>query len=202
MSNIIIAIGDIHGYKTVLTNLIAKVKGKYDLNVVSLVFVGDYVDRGDDEFGTLDFLIELEEEYPHFIFLLGNHEQDWIDHGHPKEKFVEQKYWDFFDRCKTYHTADKLAFTHGGIPGKYKNIADVPKEKLIRARDTWNGYHEYKLVVGHTPQLEVLDVSNCVFIDTGIYIEGFAQLSAVVFDQTTGKILEIIQEHNPNPEED
>lgn len=197
MSNIIIAVGDIHGYKSVLTGLMDKVQTKYDLKEVPLVFIGDYVDRGDDEFGTLDYLLEMEEKYPHFVFLRGNHEQNWIDYGHPDGKFVDGKYWDFFDRCQLYHTADKVAFTHGGIPGKYVKIADVPKEKLLWARDTWNGYREYKLVVGHTPQEAVLDVGNCVFIDTGVYMKGFAKLSAVIFDKTTGKILEIIQEHNP-----
>jgi hypothetical protein len=197
MSNIIIAIGDIHGFKSVLSNLIAQIESKHDIKKVPLVFIGDYVDRGDDELGTLDYLLSLEAKYPHFVFLLGNHEQDWIDFGHPDGKFVDRKYWDFFDRCKIYHTEEKLAFTHGGIPGKYTKIADVPKEKLIRARDTWSGYHEHKLVVGHTPQENVLDAGNCVFLDTGVYLKGFAKLSAVVFDKTTGKILEIIQEHNP-----
>src|SRR5437016_1822531 len=40
-----------------------------------LLFIGDYVDRGEDSNGVLDTLLELREQRPNTVFLRGNHEQ-------------------------------------------------------------------------------------------------------------------------------
>ena len=80
------AIGDIHGcldeLKTLHHNLIREADLQpYD----TLVFVGDYVDRGPDSKGVIDYLIGLSQSQK-CVFLMGNHEDMmlWylgIDHG-------------------------------------------------------------------------------------------------------------------------
>jgi serine/threonine protein phosphatase 1 len=73
------AVGDIHGRLDLVTKLyqaiqedIEKVK---DPNGVEIIFVGDYVDRGPDSKGVLDFLIGLRDtDMLKHVFLLGNHE--------------------------------------------------------------------------------------------------------------------------------
>ena len=197
MSREIIAIGDIHGFKTVLIGLLAKLNARHDLQEIPVVFLGDYVDRGDDEFGTLDYLIELEAKFQNFIFLLGNHEQDWIDNGHPSGHEIKPHHLAFIKRCRLYHTAKKFAFAHGGIPHCYKQIENVPTHELLLARNTWSGYNQYKLVVGHTIVPKVEDFGNYICTDTGVYMNGKANLSAVVLNDDNGKIVDTITEYNP-----
>src|SRR6476659_2889723 len=44
-----------------------------------LVFLGDYVDRGEDSRAVLDTLIKLRAEHDNVVFLRGNHEQLMLD---------------------------------------------------------------------------------------------------------------------------
>jgi serine/threonine protein phosphatase 1 len=66
----IYAIGDIHGCLSALTNLMAQLPLKPE---DELVFLGDYIDRGPESKGVLDFLIANKK--PNWRFLRGNHEQ-------------------------------------------------------------------------------------------------------------------------------
>jgi serine/threonine protein phosphatase 1 len=74
---LIYAIGDIHGCLAPLKTLL----GRLDLgDGDELVFLGDYVDRGPDSKGVVDYL--LENRKPNWRFLRGNHEQlllDWLE---------------------------------------------------------------------------------------------------------------------------
>ena len=45
----------------------------------SVVFLGDYIDRGEDSRGVIDTLLAFKAEHPATIFLRGNHEQLMLD---------------------------------------------------------------------------------------------------------------------------
>lgn len=63
--------GDIHGQFYDLVSILEK----FDLSCDTLVFVGDYVDRGHFSFETYIYLLLLKSHYPDNIILLrGNHE--------------------------------------------------------------------------------------------------------------------------------
>lgn len=62
------AIGDIHGRYDLLMRMMDKV------GAGRLVFLGDYVDRGEDSAGVLQALFWLQENAPGTICLRGNHE--------------------------------------------------------------------------------------------------------------------------------
>ncbi len=66
----ILAIGDIHGCLTALRTMDAEVGFREDDVIVTL---GDYVDRGPDSKGVIDFLLELRERCQ-LTTLRGNHE--------------------------------------------------------------------------------------------------------------------------------
>jgi serine/threonine protein phosphatase 1 len=68
------AIGDIHGMRDRLEELIASLPLQPDDR---LLFIGDYVDRGPDSAGTVEFLIELEQRHS-CVFLIGNHESMFL----------------------------------------------------------------------------------------------------------------------------
>ncbi|KAB5569164.1 hypothetical protein DKX38_002957 [Salix brachista] len=76
---LVICIGDIHGYITKLQNLWSNLESQFDhqhFNAATIIFLGDYCDRGPDAKKVLDFLINLPSKYPNqkHVFLSGNHD--------------------------------------------------------------------------------------------------------------------------------
>ena len=71
------AIGDIHGNLSALDDLLAKVTPEMTPQD-TLVFLGDYIDRGPNSRGCVERIVRLKEEatFP-VVTLLGNHEQ-WM----------------------------------------------------------------------------------------------------------------------------
>ena len=73
----IFAIGDIHGCsKTFKKLLLDKIK----INKSDTIYcVGDYIDRGEDSKGVIDFILDLRAEGYTIHTLRGNHEQMLLD---------------------------------------------------------------------------------------------------------------------------
>ena len=72
-----IAIGDIHGNLAALEDLLAQILPDVH-GADTLVFLGDYIDRGPDTRGCIETIIRLKETAKfQVITLLGNHEQ-WM----------------------------------------------------------------------------------------------------------------------------
>lgn len=72
----IYAIGDIHGQARMLRALL---NGLPLRDEDALLFIGDYIDRGEDSKAVIETLIELKKTRQNTIFLRGNHEQMMID---------------------------------------------------------------------------------------------------------------------------
>ena len=68
----IYAIGDIHGCYDQLLALMKVIPINFKRD--TLVFMGDYIDRGTQSVEVVDYLIELKKRVPGIIFLKGNHE--------------------------------------------------------------------------------------------------------------------------------
>lgn len=64
--------GDIHGCRRRLVELMDRLP--LDRERDTLVFLGDYINRGPDSRGVLDYLTQLRRELPRTVFLMGNHE--------------------------------------------------------------------------------------------------------------------------------
>lgn len=74
-----IAVGDMHGNLQALKYLVSEI-GRYRGQDTTVVFLGDYLDRGPDTCGLLDLLIQFRNGWPgQVVFLEGNHEQWFID---------------------------------------------------------------------------------------------------------------------------
>lgn len=67
---------DIHGYRKTLESLFDQIKPSKEEH---LIFLGDYVDRGPDSKGTIDFVRNLQDEGYHVTPLIGNHEQYFME---------------------------------------------------------------------------------------------------------------------------
>ncbi|MBA0567200.1 hypothetical protein Golob_011952 [Gossypium lobatum] len=75
----VICVGDIHGYLTKLLNLWSNLRSQIDpesFNTATVIFLGDYCDRGPDTRKVIDFLITLPKRYSNqkHVFLSGNHD--------------------------------------------------------------------------------------------------------------------------------
>jgi serine/threonine protein phosphatase 1 len=68
--NKIIAIGDVHGKLDKLQQLFSKLS--FDQND-TIIFLGDYIDRGEDSKGVIDFVLSLKDKC-NLVTLKGNHE--------------------------------------------------------------------------------------------------------------------------------
>lgn len=75
----VVAVGDIHGQKSKLDSLMTKLSTKINFPEVPVIFLGDAVDGGPDTKKVLDQLMEWERQYPHWVFLYGNHEDMLLD---------------------------------------------------------------------------------------------------------------------------
>lgn len=78
-SKTVICIGDIHGYISKLQKLwtnLETVINPSRFNTATVIFLGDYCDRGPHTREVIDFLISLPAKYPQqkHVFLCGNHD--------------------------------------------------------------------------------------------------------------------------------
>jgi serine/threonine protein phosphatase 1 len=70
----IIAIGDLHGQLEQLKRLVARLELISEWDHCAFVFLGDYVDRGDDVPGTINLVLKLLSRRPGGSAVLGNHD--------------------------------------------------------------------------------------------------------------------------------
>lgn len=78
----IYAIGDVHGCLKELDLLLSLIKNDLKASPVkkhTIVFLGDYVDRGPDSSGVVKRLRKLQKADPNVICLKGNHEDKFLE---------------------------------------------------------------------------------------------------------------------------
>jgi serine/threonine protein phosphatase 1 len=73
----IMVVGDIHGCLGKLQEMMKRLEPAPGRD--QLVFLGDYIDRGENSRGVVDYLLGLREKHPDTIFLVGNHEKMFVD---------------------------------------------------------------------------------------------------------------------------
>lgn len=75
----IYAIGDIHGKARLLKGALAFLEPFLLTPEDTVVFLGDYIDRGEDSRGVLEQCLEFARRHKATVFLRGNHEQMLLD---------------------------------------------------------------------------------------------------------------------------
>ena len=188
----IYAVGDIHGCYDKLLALMEKMDIDFDSD--TLVFLGDYIDRGPQSFEVVAYLADLKQRYANTIFLKGNHEEmlekylsgedritylvnggqqtleSYMNRPRPEgEPAIPSMHLEFFKSLRIYHETQNYIFVHAGL----KNKVPLEKQKTedllwIRRRFIESKYDYGKMVVfGHTPLHEPLLLPNKIGIDTG-----------------------------------
>ncbi len=191
----IYAIGDIHGHLDLLERLLNRLRP--DLARDRLVFMGDYIDRGPQPKGVVDYVLRLKNQAPPegVICLKGNHEAMFLNflQGRDVELFLFngglstiRDYWGedwearedlvlppdhrtFFAELRAYYETSNYIFVHGGlVPGT--PLTEQTEEDLLWIRGDFIASTEdfgKKVIFGHTPFRRPLVMPNKIGIDTG-----------------------------------
>ena len=195
--NKIFAIGDIHGCFEKLQALMDKID--IDLDNDTLVFIGDYIDRGKHSFEVVQYLIDLKNRFQNVVFLKGNHEEMLEKYlsGFDKLTYlvnggqqaldsymkncqqsdgpqIPREHIDFFNSLQLFYQTDDYIFVHAGLKNKVPLEMQKPDDLLwIRGKFIKSDYNFGKQVVfGHTPIPEPMVQPNKIGIDTGAVYGG------------------------------
>lgn len=190
----IIIVGDIHGCLDMLKRLMDKVR--WEPAKDRLIFLGDYIDRGDDPKGVVEYVLSLKQmtNGDHVECLIGNHEALFLKFMEGKDRRLfflnggwstlesyQMESWDqwealipsahveFYRSLKHYVELDDHYVVHAGFrPGIA--IPSQTLEDMVWIRDPFI-FSSYdfgkKVVFGHTPFYEPLQMENKIGLDTG-----------------------------------
>jgi len=203
--NRIFAIGDIHGCcKTFKKLLLEKIHIRKSDKIYC---IGDYIDRGKDSKGVIDFILSLRLNGFQIHTLRGNHEQMmldapindkklnyWLKYGGTEtlQSFsvtsineIQPKYISFLKRTKFYIKTKNYIFVHAGLNFFDDNIFE-DKESMLWLRD----YSENEpllqnriLIHGHTPEpldFIINQTGNMINIDAGCVYNTNKELGKMV----------------------
>jgi serine/threonine protein phosphatase 1 len=215
-----LAIGDVHGCLDQLKALIAAYEKNFPGEETRYVFIGDYIDRGPDSKGVLDFSRRMKEK-GETIRLMGNHEKmlweayfgdthsqyQWTaSYGDTMDSFGVQEIYDiprsYIEEMMNlpYFFNDGLrTFVHAGIQRSLRLSMDTQnKDYMVWARDEFmmdmrpNGGF---VVHGHTPlRSDWPDLHhNRLNLDTACVFGGV--LTGAVFNDVDNKPTHFINHH-------
>ncbi len=102
----IIVIADLHGQLDQLKQLVARLKKLSEWDDWALVFLGDFVDRGEDVPGTIDLVLDLSSRLSGGSAILGNHDLDLVRaarlHDGPPSPYWIESYLLRYDHDQTF----------------------------------------------------------------------------------------------------
>ncbi len=188
----IFAIGDIHGCYDRLKTLMEKIP--IDCSRDTLVFIGDYIDRGSHSVEVVDYLIQLKKRFPEVIFLKGNHE-DMLDkflNGADRNTYllnggqqtldsylakpvqsgffpIPPDHMEFFKSLRLFYESEEFIFVHAGLRPRVP-LESQNTEDLLWIRDKFiSSKYDFgkRVIFGHTPLKKPLVEPNKIGIDTG-----------------------------------
>jgi serine/threonine protein phosphatase 1 len=188
-------VGDIHGYLSKLKKIITSIKNEIKNND-SIIFLGDYIDRGPSSFEVIEYLIGLSTMYK-TVFLMGNHEDMFITYFTTGENYynymrngggntiksyiknlneftIPESHLEFLKKLKLYYEGDDFIAVHGGLNPGINTIHAQKKHDLIWIREefyTYKGRWTKTVIFGHTPT-PYLHHSDSVYIDEAKNIIG------------------------------
>ncbi|MFO0935704.1 MAG: metallophosphoesterase family protein [Gemmataceae bacterium] len=191
----LLAIGDVHGCTMQLDALW---KAIAPTPADTIVFLGDYVDRGPDSKGVIDRLIEWKSGF-NLVCLRGNHElmmqrskedrderKIWLQVGGAdtlasyspvpgrmgKFEDVPPEHEEFLDSLVDYYESESAVFVHANLD------ASKPLDEQIEDELFWRPLDEpielpsgKRVICGHTSQKsgKILDLKSTLCIDTYVY---------------------------------
>ena len=206
--------GDVHGCVEALRQLVGRIP--LDPGRDRLIFLGDYIDRGRDPKGVVDFILELTRSSHEIGCLAGNHEFMFMDFlaGRNRRLFFvnggqetlrsyqgKASRWDdecvppehraFFGSLETYLVLPDYYVVHAGFrPGVAVNRQEL--EDIIWIREPFiESDHDFgkPVIFGHTPFRKPYMNHRKIGIDTGAVYGGnltCLELPALKFHSVPG----------------
>jgi serine/threonine protein phosphatase 1 len=224
-----IVVGDIHGCYNELVELITDLEdnGKYNKNTDRLIFLGDYIDRGEDSRKVIRFIRELQKDNDNVIALMGNHEKMCIDYFSNRDYMWEiNGYYatlesykgygeladdvNWMEQLPLYYEDEYFVYAHAGVD------VDKPLDKQTQYNLLWiresflfsTKPYNKRVVFGHTPSLSINDgdkpyytYTNNIGIDTGCVFGGYLTALIIEDDKVKG-FYQIPKELNEELEEE
>ncbi len=188
------AFGDIHGCLTQLEELVRLCETNAGESRMKFIFLGDYIDRGPNSRGVVEFLIRLQDSMPdHVVCLKGNHEdmllaavedegreEHWLRNGGTQTLYsyevpsaidLPRRHLDWFRSLPTYYDDGTRFFVHAGVHPA-RSLDQQNERDLLWIREPFlSSTKDFgRLIVhGHTPlRGEGPDVrANRINLDTG-----------------------------------
>jgi len=157
----LLAVGDIHGYLDKLTALMEMVAPTQEDRVV---FLGDYIDRGPDTPGVIEYLIGFGKKFPKTIFIGGNHDHLLLGvlQSHDIIPFVNRakKYKRIGEVPVFDYTPGPAFIRNGGFRTVRQyggDLLDIPRSHIEFLADCYL-YHE-----------ETVDRQTYLFVHAGVF---------------------------------
>lgn len=180
----IFVIGDIHGEVSKLFKLLRRIES-LDKTAI-YVFVGDYIDKGENPMECLQLLDKLSKENK-CTFLIGNHEYIWInlkendknafeylskygglntiksfnqENIYATKELMVERFSSFFDKLVPFWINEKYVITHSGFEPAFmdKNLKKIPIKKLL--------FNRYEFI----KQERYFKNKKMIFGHTGFYV--------------------------------
>ena len=196
-------ISDIHGELEKLCRVIEKVNPQKE---DTIVFMGDYIDRGAKSKEVVQKIIDMKEVC-NCVYLIGSHEYallhaDTDDYYHylfwnyggvqTVESYgsfdnILKTHGEFFRSLKFYYINGRYLFVHAGlrdgIPIESQNEVDM----VYIRREFYEKPHNfpYKIIFGHTEFDKPLVQNDKICIDTGCGKYKNSPLTAIVLENGT-----------------
>lgn len=194
----IIGISDIHGEYDKLCAVLDKLSPNKD---DTIVFMGDYIDRGAKSRDVVDKIISMQDVC-NCVYLIGSHEYALLHAD--RDEYYNYLFWnyggpntvqsygsyenifkihgEFFNSLKFYHIIDNYVFVHAGFNIKHPIDEQDEVDMVYIRRNFYEHKHNfpYKVIFGHTdfdcPQVQ----DDKICIDTGCGKYKHAPLTAFV----------------------
>jgi serine/threonine protein phosphatase 1 len=177
-------IGDIHGSISKLLKLLDFLLPKLSPNDI-IIFLGDYIDRGEDSFGVVETIIKLQELHKNVYTLMGNHEdmlrlfiadpfsnRAWYMangggetiNSYKKRGYnielgeMPESHQNFYNNLLPYYEDDEIIAVHGGLDPHIERIKDQKIEEMLWIREKFIFHpkrYKKKVFFGHTPTIRI-----------------------------------------------
>lgn len=197
-------IGDIHGELDKLRNLFKRLINQIDDKQDTIIFLGDYIDRGDKSYGVVEYILDLSGRY-NVIFLKGNHEDMLLNYLDGNDKhdmylynggdatirsykenynnkfYIPEHHMNFYKSLSLYYEGKDFIAVHAGLNPEIDNIHDQDMHDIIWIREEFfssSKRWEKTVIFGHTPT-SFFSKDNLVYIDKERNIIGID--SGVIF---------------------